>query len=72
MPGRARGKLGAFIGVFLFPVLQTTPGLCGTLLISVPYPVELNDLGIFTIQGTTGTQFAQIPPWRIRRQIAAP
>ena len=32
--GRARGKLGAFIGVFLFPVLQTTLGLCGTLLLT--------------------------------------
>jgi PHS family inorganic phosphate transporter-like MFS transporter len=28
------GKLGAFIGVFLFPVLQTTLGLRGTLLLT--------------------------------------
>lgn len=26
--------LGAFIGVFLFPVLQHGPGLCGTLLLT--------------------------------------
>jgi MFS family permease len=28
------GKLGAFIGVFLFPVLQTSLGLRGTLLLT--------------------------------------
>ena len=28
------GKLGAFIGVFLFPVLQTSFGLRGTLLLT--------------------------------------
>jgi hypothetical protein len=36
--GRSRsagvGKLGVFIGVFLFPVLQTTQGLRGTLLLT--------------------------------------
>ena len=34
MPEAARGKLGAFIGVFLFPVLQTTLGPYGTLLLT--------------------------------------
>jgi MFS transporter, PHS family, inorganic phosphate transporter len=28
------GKLGAFIGVFLFPLLQTSLGLRGTLLLT--------------------------------------
>ncbi len=28
------GKFGAFIGVFLFPVLQTSLGLRGTLLLT--------------------------------------
>src|SRR5205814_10680098 len=28
------GKLGAFIGVFLFPILQTSLGLRGTLLLT--------------------------------------
>jgi hypothetical protein len=28
------GKLGAFIGVFLFPVLQSSLGLRGTLLLT--------------------------------------
>jgi MFS transporter, PHS family, inorganic phosphate transporter len=28
------GKLGAFIGVFLFPLLQTSFGLRGTLLLT--------------------------------------
>jgi MFS transporter, PHS family, inorganic phosphate transporter len=31
---RGIGKLGAFIGVFLFPVLQTSLGLRGTLLLT--------------------------------------
>ena len=31
---RVSGKLGAFIGVFLFPVLQTSLGLRGTLLLT--------------------------------------
>jgi allantoinase len=29
-------------------------------MLSVPYSVELNDLGIFTMQGATGAQFVQI------------
>jgi allantoinase len=28
-------------------------------MLSVPYSVELNDLGIFTMQGLTGPQFVQ-------------
>ena len=32
------GKLGAFIGVFLFPVLATSLGLRGTLLLTAGYP----------------------------------
>ncbi len=34
------GKLGAFIGVFLFPVLQTTLGLRGTLLLTAGVSVS--------------------------------
>jgi hypothetical protein len=33
------GKLGAFIGVFLFPVLQTSLGLRGTLLLTAAVSV---------------------------------
>jgi len=33
------GKLGAFIGVFLFPILQTTLGLRGTLLLTAAVSV---------------------------------
>jgi len=34
------GKLGAFIGVFLFPVLQTSLGLRGTLLLTAGVAVS--------------------------------
>jgi hypothetical protein len=33
------GKLGAFIGVFLFPLLQTSLGLRGTLLLTAAVAV---------------------------------
>lgn len=36
------------------PYRLNVPGM-----LSVPYSVELNDLGIFTIQGLTGPQFVQ-------------
>jgi allantoinase len=37
------------------PYRLNVPGM-----LSVPYSVELNDLGIFTMHGATGAQFAQI------------
>jgi len=74
------GKLGAFIGVFLFPVLQTSLGLRGTLLLTagvsvlgfaltlvLPEPAgrSLEDIA-------TGTPAASIRPLRVADQASAP
>jgi nitrate/nitrite transporter NarK len=74
------GKLGAFIGVFLFPVLQTSLGLRGTLLLTagvsaaglaltlvLPEPAgrSLEDLSAST--GDTGAL-----PLRVADQASAP
>jgi hypothetical protein len=74
------GKLGAFIGVFLFPVLQTSLGLRGTLLLTagvsvlgfaltlvLPEPAgrSLEDITIST-SGTTAR------PLRMADQPSAP
>jgi MFS transporter, PHS family, inorganic phosphate transporter len=74
------GKLGAFIGVFLFPVLQTSLGLRGTLLLTaavsvlgfaltlvLPEPAgrSLEDIAVST-PGTTAR------PLRVADQPSAP
>jgi MFS family permease len=74
------GKLGAFIGVFLFPVLQTSFGLRGTLLLTaavsvlgfaltlvLPEPAgrSLEDITVST-PGTTA------PSLRVADQPSAP
>ncbi len=74
------GKLGAFIGVFLFPLLQTSLGLRGTLLLTAgvaglgfaltlvlpePSGISLEDMAISTRD--TGTR-----PLRVADQPSAP
>jgi MFS family permease len=74
------GKLGAFIGVFLFPVLQTSLGLRGTLLLTagvsvlgfaltlvLPEPAgrSLEDI-------TADTPTASVQPLRVAGQASAP
>ncbi len=74
------GKLGAFIGVFLFPVLQTSLGLRGTLLLTagvsvaglaltlvLPEPAgrSLEDLAV-------GTPHPDARPLRVADQASAP
>ena len=74
------GKLGAFIGVFLFPVLQTSLGLRGTLLLTagvavlgfaltlvLPEPTgrSLEDI-------TADTPTANVQPLRVAGQASAP
>ena len=39
------GKFGAFIGVFLFPVLETSLGLRGTLLLTAAVSVAMPNTG---------------------------
>jgi len=74
------GKLGAFIGVFLFPILQTSLGLRGTLLLTagvsalgfaltlvLPEPAgrSLEDM-------PTGTRDTAAVPLRVADQASAP
>ena len=74
------GKLGAFIGVFLFPILQTSLGLRGTLLLTagvsalgfaltlvLPEPAgrSLEDM-------PTGTRDTAAVPLRVADQATAP
>ncbi len=55
------GKLGAFIGVFLFPVLQTSFGLRGTLLLT----------GVISVAGLLLTLVLPEPAGRSLDEIAA-
>ncbi len=55
------GKLGAFIGVFLFPVLQTSFGLRGTLLLT----------GVISVAGLLLTLVLPEPAGRSLDDIAA-
>jgi MFS transporter, PHS family, inorganic phosphate transporter len=55
------GKLGAFIGVFLFPVLQTSLGLRGTLLLT----------GLISVGGLALTLVLPEPAGRSLDEIAA-
>ena len=55
------GKLGAFIGVFLFPVLQTSLGLRGTLLLT----------GVISVAGLLLTLVLPEPAGRSLDDIAA-
>ncbi|MGH3397958.1 MAG: MFS transporter [Streptosporangiaceae bacterium] len=55
------GKLGAFIGVFLFPVLQTSLGLRGTLLLT----------GVISLGGLALTLVLPEPAGRSLDEIAA-
>ena len=74
------GKLGAFIGVFLFPILQTSLGLRGTLLLTagvsvlgfaltlvLPEPAgrSLEDIA-------ADTPAASVQPLRVAGQASAP
>ncbi|HEY7145301.1 MAG TPA: MFS transporter, partial [Streptosporangiaceae bacterium] len=74
------GKLGAFIGVFLFPVLNSSLGLRGTLLLTagvsalgfaltfvLPEPAgrSLEDLA-------AGTPAVSVQPLRVADQASAP
>jgi MFS family permease len=76
------GKLGAFIGVFLFPLLQTSLGLRGTLLLTagvsvlgfaltlvLPEPAgrSLEDMAI----STRDTRDTGAPPLRVTDQASA-
>jgi MFS family permease len=53
------GKLGAFIGVFLFPVLQTSLGLRGTLLLTAGVSV-LGALLTLVLPETAGRSLEEI------------
>jgi allantoinase len=73
---RPRGWLGpGLTETFRTPALLAELGLCYVLdwtnddqpyplnvpgLVSVPYTVELNDLGLFTMKGFTGPEFTQV------------
>jgi MFS transporter, PHS family, inorganic phosphate transporter len=65
------GKLGAFIGVFLFPVLNSALGLRGTLLLTAGVSV----LGLaltFVLPEPTGLSLDQIAARPARQQGPAP
>jgi MFS transporter, PHS family, inorganic phosphate transporter len=74
------GKLGAFIGVFLFPVLQTSLGLRGTLLLTAGVSVlgfaltlvlpEPAGRSLEDIAADTPT--ASVQPLRVAGQASAP
>ena len=74
------GKLGAFIGVFLFPILQTSLGLRGTLLLTAGVSVlgfaltlvlpEPAGRSLEDIAADTPT--ASVRPLRVADQASAP
>jgi PHS family inorganic phosphate transporter-like MFS transporter len=74
------GKLGAFIGVFLFPVLQTSLGLRGTLLLTagvsvLGYALTLvlpEPAGRSLEQMAISTPDTVAPPLRVAGQASAP
>ena len=59
------GKLGAFIGVFLFPVLQTSLGLRGTLLLTAGVAV-LASRSPWCCPSPPGAAWKTCPPARDR------
>jgi MFS family permease len=73
------GKLGAFIGVFLFPVLQTSLGLRGTLLLTAGVSVlgfaltlVLPEPAGRSLEEMTASTPARLQPPRIADQVALP
>jgi MFS transporter, PHS family, inorganic phosphate transporter len=74
------GKLGAFIGVFLFPVLNSSLGLRGTLLLTAGVSVAGMAL-TFVLPEPAGrslediaadTPTASVQPLRVAGQASAP
>ena len=74
------GKLGAFIGVFLFPVLNSSLGLRGTLLLTAGVSV-LGFALTFVLPEPAGrslediaadTPTASVQPLRVANQASAP
>ena len=63
------GKFGAFIGVFLFPVLQTSLGLRGTLLLTAGVSV-LGFALTLVLPEPSGVSLEEMPP--ARRPSPAP
>jgi len=73
------GKLGAFIGVFLFPLLQTSLGLRGTLLLTAGVAVAgfaltlvLPEPSGISLEEMTSSPRTSAVPLRIADQASAP
>jgi nitrate/nitrite transporter NarK len=72
------GKLGAFIGVFLFPLLQTSLGLRGTLLLTAGVAVlglaltlVLPEPAGISLEEMTSIRPASTMPIRVAGQASA-